>query len=399
MKTNKIFRTSIFLSLSTFLAFGVASGLSLKNDTSITEAKAESYKGSVFVKIGSTSNWGIDNAKLAVYFWNDNVNGTKKEGWSNLVDIGGTNKTNTWYELNYSFDFEPEKMNVTRQKSGATSASWNNRWNQSGDLSFATCAYVNGDWDPNTTTSMSSWNQKAIVYSNKTEGNWGEKAYLDSFKINSSSHLELSGKVTLEKDEKFKIKDHDGKYYNSFNGPDAVKSLFSLESTNDKNIVCSEAGTYEFYFDVQDNTLWITNEAIVAADSWAQYFNTNVGCDSSGKKEPTGWDNVKSRYNELITTNESKNFIYNGLASNSASADNLSRALWNYDMAIKNHSNLEKFIKNSAGEFRTPASSINKTINTISTNVGTGIIAIIVVTIIGITTIGAFVFVKTRKHI
>lgn len=403
MKNKNLFRAGLIFSLSALLSCGAIGRLSLKGKA-VDEVKAETYSGSVFVKLDYTTNWGQKNAKLAVYFWNGYGDGDslKQDGWSNLVDIGGESLTNVFYQLDYTnLSFQPTKMIVTRQNSTATSPSWANKWNQSVDLDFAKCAWLSGDWDP-ASSQCGSWNQEANIYSTNGTSGWGKTTSLETFAINSSNHLELSGTVTLEENEEFKIKDHsagasDG-YYSTYNTPEALKSKFS--GGGSANIKCLEAGTYTFYFDVVTNSLWITNENIVNADTWAQYFNTNVGCDGTGQTAPTGWGSVKAKYNELITTNEAKDYIYGYTADGSSTADNLARALWNYDWAIKNHPSLDKFIVNSNGTARASSHAASSliNINSIGTNVGTGMIAIIVVTILGLTVIGSVVFIKSRKH-
>lgn len=410
MKNKNLFKAGIVFSLSTLLAFGVATGLSMKSKP-VDEAKAadtddattETYSGNVVVQMKGTTCWSTSSAKLAVYFFNGD-----KNGWSTNVKAIGTSTSETKYFLfNYSLKFEPKNMIVTRHNSNATTPSWDNKWNQTCNLDFAPCVWLNDTWGSGkdesgnacfTSSDCGTWTPIADVYSSTSSKTWAKKVSLSSLDLGSDDHPELSGKVTLEKEEAFKIKYGSGEseYSNSFSTEYILTDYFKVEGTDD-NIVCKEAGEYTFYFDTDCKKLWITNDVLVEADGWAQYFNNNAGCKSNGSELPSGWSNCATEYGKLDDKVKDYIYAYEVTTSNT----NLDRALHNYDHAIsyRDEQTLSRFIVNSSGTARgTTNSRISIGSLASNSNSSTNAIIVIIISLVTITTLGSVIYLKTRKH-
>ncbi len=406
MKNKNLFKAGIVFSLSTLLAFGVATGLSMKSKP-VDEAKAaeaddntttETYSGNVVVQMKGTTCWSADDAKLAVYFFNgDNI------GWSTNVEaIGESTSEFKYYLFKYSLNFQPANMIVVREKSTTTSGNWEDKLNQTCDLDFALGVWVDDIWGTDSKISSANcgiWTPMADVYSSTSSKAWAKKEVsLSSLHLGNDGHPELSGKVTLEEDEEFKIKygSADSAYSNNYDTVDVFKDKFATEST-DGNIVCKEAGDYTFYFDTHCNKLWITNEVVVAADEWATYFNNNAGCKSDGSALPSGWGSCATKYSEL--GNEVKDYIYAYVITENNT--NLDRALHNYEHAIsyRTEQQLSRFIVNSSGKARDATNSrISVGSLASNSNSSTNAVIVIIISLVTITTLGSVIYLKTRKH-
>ena len=118
----------------------------------------------------------------------------------------------------------------------------------------------------------------------------------------------------------------------------------------------------------------------------------NVGCDSTGVNDPTGWNDCASHYAAL--SNEAKDYVYAGEADEEG--DNLGRALARYDQALKSHPTLLHFIVDS---HNTPRASLARATyefdNTAQSNIT---IMVIAIALASITTVGVLLFVKKRKQ-
>ncbi len=408
MKNKNLFKAGIVFSLSTLLAFGVATGLSMKSKP-VDEAKAaeaddntttETYSGNVVVQMKGTTCWSADNAKLAVYFFNETNYSPKKEGWSTNVESIGYSTETKYFLFKYSLDFKPAKMIVVRENSTTTSGQWDD-WGQTCDLDFAQCVWLKDTWGTNNkipSTDCGIYTPMADVYSKTSSKGWTKNVSLSSLDLGSDLHPELSGKVTLEKDEEFKIKygSEDSAYSNNYNTVDVFTDKFATEGT-DGNIVCKETGEYTFYFDTHCNKLWITNEVVVAADKWATYFNNNAKCVEDGSELPSGWSNCATEYGKL--DNEVKDYIYAYVITENNT--NLDRALHNYDHAIsyRTTDQLKRFIVNSSGNVRGATNSrISVGSLASNSNSSTNAVIVIIISLVTITTLGSVIYLKTRKH-
>lgn len=329
MKKGLIFATT----LAMMLGVGVAVGA---HQSKPVEVKADSVSGSLIVKFESGHNWFTDGAKICAYLTDDSSN-----SWTSLQT---TSSDTLLYKFDYSVNFTPTKLIWVRMNPAASSGNWDQKWNQTGDLGFVEATYIANGWD---SPSCNQWTVSARVRSS-TVAEFGTKTTLSKIGLNGSGNPEVSGSVTLEKDEEFKILSGDNVWSGFYGRPEALANAISggsMESRSDENpnIKCEVAGTYDFYFDTETKKLWITRLDIVDADGWASYFLDNVGCDSTGVALPTGWSLCASSYASL--SNAAKDYVYAGKADEEG--DNLGRALARYEQALRSHPSLSHFIVNS----------------------------------------------------
>ena len=381
----KSLKAVLAIALSTVgVGSGVAFGVANFSGSVIEKTKAETVSSSLIVKLGNIGKWSEDGAKIAAYLTDDSSN-----YWSDLQTL--TSSKNI-YKIDYSISFTPTKLIFVRMNPAATSGNWNQKWNQTGDLAFKEATYLQDQWDPST-SQCSQWTLTASVRSNEVES-FGTKTTLSSIGLNSSGNPEVSGYVSLNQNEEFKVLAGDGVWSGYYGRPDALSSYFEGGSLtgradNNPNIKCLVAGTYEFFFDTETKRIWITRKDIVDADGFADYFLKNLGCDETGATEPTGWATLASTYSNL--SSEAKDVLYNAVAD--VNGDNIARCVYWYDYALRAHSGLTKFMVNSSGNPRALNTNIIESING-----NTYIIVITVMSIIGITSIGLTFYFKKRKH-
>lgn len=370
--------------LGSAVAFGVGA---LDSVREIIPAQAEVTSKSLIVKFGSLGNWTEANAKLAVYLWKGSGS-SKVETWTNVVSLDTNKKI---YKLDYSFDGTPENLIVTRQNSSASSASWDTKWAQSSDLSFNEATYLNLDgWN---ITSTSGWTLSAQVRSNKVTS-FGTKETLSTIGLNGSNNPEVSGAVTLEEDEEFKILSGDNVWSGYYGCPEAIDSCFSggsktARSDSNPNIVCEVAGTYDFFFDTETKRVWLTRQDIVDADGFASYFLSNVGCDETGATSPSGWSTCASTYNNL--NGAARDVLCSAAADKDG--DNIARCVYWYDYAVAAHPSLTKFMVDSSSNPRVASS--NSTSYVVNNNNAVLIVAIVAA--ISLSATGVFFLLRKKR--
>ena len=226
-------------------------------------------------------------------------------------------------------------------------------------------------------------------------GSWADMVYLTNVKSNGSHNAEYySTSVTLAVGDEFKIQVApyaSGDYYGAYSTHSSIEDNFDGDGTN--NIEVLVAGTYAFYFDSYEHSLYITKVEIAAADEWAQYFLANVGCDSTGANLPTGWSSCATEYAKL--SGAAKNIVYGATAKVDGSY--VEQAVARYDLAITNHPSLTKFIVNSSD---TPRSAVIKTPIISETVSNSNVIMIVLlVSVISLSGVGGyFFFIKKREN-
>ena len=111
----------------------------------INTALAGFPKGGVlFLKPGT--NWKQDNARFAIYFYGNG------ETWVSMTAVGSTG----YYYANIPSDKEYPNCIFCRMNPSTSANNWNNKWNQTGNLSFNSgknlFTVANDSWDGATTT-------------------------------------------------------------------------------------------------------------------------------------------------------------------------------------------------------------------------------------------------------
>ena len=382
-------KVRLFTMFSAFaLAAAGALGLAnLKESNQAESAEAATYSGSIYIqKNDNDAKW--DGCNLVGYLF-DGSNSV----WGSVV----SNTSNTYQEYSWSLSFNPTTIIMLRVPTN-WSSSWDNPWwdgsggiyARTGNVTLASNDVI---WMAGNATKDSNWgsySMETFVMSN-SDAKIGE---LSEKKITSGNEgLEVFGEISLAANQQFYIKKtSDGATkYNTYTCLSQISS--NLSKVGDY-IKVTQAASYEFYFNFNANTLYLTDPVVAAADEWAQAFLANVGCDPTGAALPSGWAGEVTRFNS-ITDSRVKDKIYSAVGNKSGSY--LEKAVYWYDYAVAAHPSLTKFIVNSSSQTRGANVGISPlAIVSSDSNI---VIAIVIISLVSVTAIGGYFFIKKRKSI
>ena len=384
MKTKGLVKLLVGLTLAASGAFAVRNGLSHKKAEVV---EAGNYSGSIIIQKNSDNGGWTSRGKLVGYLYN---------GSSNTWGTAVTNNSSTYQEYSWSgLDFEPTTI-IILNVADNWSSSWDNPWwspsCRTGNVTLSGSNVVWMQKDASESENWGSYSMETFVM-NSSDTKIGE---LGNYKVASGgSSIEAFGEISLSANQQFYIKktiDGSNKY-NTYTCLDLISSNLSNVGNY---IKVTQAATYEFYFNFNGNTLYLTDPVIAAADEWAQDFLANVGCDPTGKTAPSGWAGEITRFNS-ITDSRVKDKIYSAVANKTGSY--LEQAVYWYDYAVAAHPELTKFIKNSSNVVRASNNLVSANPLFIS-NQNTNTIAIIVIiSLVSVTAIGGYFFIRKRKSI
>jgi len=218
------------------------------------------------------SGWDTDNVKFAFYYSNGTDN-----GWSDFaVAVTGQDSI---YLAPYELEFNPTSVVAVRMSKEAAKPSLEDAWNQTKDLDF----YRSGVVEVTSLDDESDGNSSPLAIAKVLD----EEVLLDNYKHNNSDNPKhYNDEVTLKGGDEFEIKLGDTSYH-TFTTHDTVKDAFTL---NEDKIHVNTAGTYAFYFDATNHSLYIA-DPVLAADDWAQSF-LGANCDAT----KDNWETLETSY-------------------------------------------------------------------------------------------------------
>lgn len=131
------------------------------NEETKIEAATSDMGGYTFY-LTPNSNWKQSNARFAMYL----CNGTSAAKWYSMSDSDGDGT----YEATVDSGENHANIIFCRMNGSNSTNNWNNRWNQSGNLTFDGtknhCTINAGEWDCGNKV---TWAEKRVAtYSNKT---------------------------------------------------------------------------------------------------------------------------------------------------------------------------------------------------------------------------------------
>ncbi len=220
----------------------------------------DSIEGETFLDLTQLSAWGAD-AKSAVYYWDKN----EHNGWSDFA-FEHKDRSNILV-ARYELDFTPTGMKIVRFNPAAETPSWESKYNEGKDEKFFEFGVIGvTGWDGET------W--AGALSSIET----GSKQYiLSEYQRNGSSHSEhFNEYIELNTNDEFRIL-FNGNYYSSYSTHYSLSSFFSV---SDGKIVVNRGAAYSFYFDTDNQHLYITSPNALAADKWSNDF-ISVDCDDN----------------------------------------------------------------------------------------------------------------------
>ncbi len=399
-----IMKKSSILKLFSLVTFAVAGAFAIANADG--SKKAESVKADTTVTIGNsgtimlqlnTAEWQSSGSKIGLYMFNNSIS---KSAWGGLVTPSGSSR---FVEYSYTLDFTPAQCIAFRFSPGVeVMGDWcfeNNRgnddiWSTTNDTDFNNVVWL-GNYYPNSKwTESGAYDLTAVVKGGATD-NWSVATVdtrLTNVKVNGSDNLEVYGSVTLPAGTYFKVVKGSDTWCGAYSAHSTIQS--NLSGGGSANIHNTAAATYEFYFDYDGESVYITDPVYAAADEWAQYFLAHVGCDANGVNEPTGWSVCATEYGKL--SGDAKDLVYGATPKTDGSF--IEQAVARYDHAVSCHPSLTKFIVNSSSTPRAVVSNLDY--RTVSTTDSSNLIIIVsIVSLISASTLVGLIVIKRRRGI
>ena len=385
------------LILSTVLAAGI--GVSVASRKLAMEVKAEhsidfGNSGTIYLQL-NTDTWQSSSSKIGLYMFNNSVG---KSAWGGYVTPSGSSR---FVEYSYSLSFTPTQCIAFRMDPSAPAmGDWcwasdrgdSRIWSTTNDTDFKNVVWLGNYYKDSKWTESGAYDLDAVVKGGSSQS-WSTPtvdAKLTHVKVNGSDNLEVFGSVSLPDNTYFKIVKGGSVWCGDYSAHSSIAS--NLNGGGDANIHNISAATYEFYFDYDGCSTYITDPDMAAADEWAQYFLTNVGCDESGASLPSGWTVCATEYAKL--SGNSKNIVYGATAK--VDGNYIEQAVARYDVAVRNHSSLDRFIVNSGNTPRAAAIN-NNPIAQITANSGS-MIAIIAISVVSLAAVGGYFLFRKKKE-
>ena len=347
-------------------------------------------------------DWEKDNAKFGVYFFdeNDKNNDDKKVFTDFATEVPSEDGI---YIVSYELNFVPTHMIGVRFKSTCTTPNWNDKDNQTEDLTFYRYGVIGvTDWNK-------GWSD--FLATVKIDGVTDE-IVLDNYKRNDQDQSEhYNDYIDLKANDEFVIKYHESditksKEFYSMDCLDVLKvegnKHFEIDEANHK-IKVLKSGTYSFYFkaDVDNGQVFISKPEIAFADVWAKSFLEGIKEEeTSCEKTKTNWSSHKDEYDNL--PHGAKVFLLNVEHSGiDVEFENYyERAIQRYDYIIYLYgtSTYNDYIgRVNAGKI-TPRSTFNPIIGAFSSDNSTPIALVVIISVVSLTAVGGYIFLKRRKE-
>lgn len=355
--------------------------------------------GEIYFDLTELADWTKDGAKLAVKF----KNGTD-EAYSDFAVA--VPLQNNIYIASYELGFVPTKMYACRFSSSSTTPSSGTIWNNTQELDFYKYGVIGvKGWDNN------GWSDFLATVTVDRNAGGTDEIILDNYKRNDQNQSEhYNDYIDLVVGDEFVIKYHaseasTSKDFYSMDCLDVLKvegnEYFEIDETN-KKIKVLKSGTYSFYFkaDVNNGQVFISKPEIAFADVWAKSFLEGTGEDTSCEKTKTNWSTHEDEYDDL--PHSAKTFLLNldHEPDPNVKFDNyFARAIQRYDYIIYLYgtSTYNDYIGRVNAEKVTPRTS-SPLIGVFSSDNSTPIALVVIISVVSLTAVGGYIFLKRRKE-
>ena len=272
---KKIFILPAF-ALAAGLTFGALAGLGGKKEMKAAFAGAPEYQGSIIVQ-KNDNDMKYTGSKLVAYFFDANSH----DGWGDAVQNDGK----TYQEYSWTLNFEPTTIVMLRVNGAEWDAGdpWKNIWCRTGDVTLGDdVLWMNGNATDNDGGSgYGTFSLDAVVKGGASD-DWSEQTInkkLANVKIGGEGEkIEAYDEVVLPANSYFKVVKGGSEWCGTYTAHSLISS--NLSNSQSGNIHNVEAATYEFYFDYEAKTTYITDPVHAAADEWAQAFLSS-GCETT----------------------------------------------------------------------------------------------------------------------
>lgn len=185
----------------------------------------------------------------------------------------------------------------------------------------------------------------------------------------------------------------------SFN---ATSSEATIKGTNEYCLTFnndSNANRFRYYnsgtvklYRLEDSTS-VKEEAI----TYAQLFNEGIDCDSNGINKPSGWDAVKEMWNDGTTISEEAKIILTNVDLDTETNEDIKKCIATYEYIVEKYSKIDSSTYNDFMGRNVVTFSTN-VINKINTNSNSVVLVTIIISCLGIATLGGAMLLKKRKE-
>lgn len=347
--------------------------------------------GEIYLDIFENENWQKDNAKYGVYFFdkNDENNDNKKVFTDFAKNVPSQNGI---YIASYELTFQPTHMIGVRFKNTCTTPNWNDKWDQTGDLTFYQYGVIDIKNDG------SGW-EDGLATVKITRGTQEIEVVLDNYKRNSDKKSEhYNDYIDLLGNDEFVINYKTVSHHN-WDCLDIFDNNFS--DTTTEKIKVDVAGTYSFYFKAYDDgtvhhDVFISKPEVAFADAWAQSFLTG-NCEASKSK----WSTYESEFKKL--PHSAKTFLLNVEHEPDPKVEfkhYFAQAIQRYDYVIYLYGTnaYNDYIGRVEAKKFTPRTS-NSIVSVFSSESSTLITLVVIVSVVSLTALGGYLVLKRRKAI
>lgn len=241
--------------------------------------------GEIYLDLTEFRSWEGDSAKFGVYFFDDNNNAFSDIAVAVPMQEG-------IYIASYELNFTPTSMIGLRLNSACTTPNWDDKWNQTQNLTFYQYGVI-GVTDYN-----NGWSD-GLATVKITRGSEEIEVALDNYKRNAEGKSEhYNDYIDLQKNDEFVIEYGSNSYY-SYDSLEIFDDNFSLDNAK---IKVNVEGTYSFYFKAYEteqvhHDVFISKPEVAFADAWALSFLH--GTDGLCETTKSNWSTHESEYNDL----------------------------------------------------------------------------------------------------
>ena len=399
MKKSKILKLFSLAAFAMAGAFALASAkgsekAEVKADTDVNYGNS----GKIMLQL-NTNEWKSSGSQIGLYMFNNDVG---KHAWGNLVTPSGTSR---FVEYSYSLDFTPKGCIAFRFDPGVeVMGDWcweNDRgnsaiWSTTNDIDFNNVVWLGNYYPSSKWTESGSYDLNAVVKGGATD-DWSSATVdtrLTNVKVNGSDNLEVYGEVTLPAGTYFKVVKGGSTWCGTYSAHSSIEG--NLSGGGSSNIHNTAAAKYQFYFDYDGESVYITDPVLAEADEWAQEF-LSVNCQATMAQ----WSVQGARFNAM--SSDAKTLLANEahIAHDATPGSYVESAVQRYDYVIE----LYGTAKYSDFMGRVAAGKISSGTlagveMTISNNDSSNLVVIVsVVALISATSLVGLIVIKKRRSI
>lgn len=351
--------------------------------------------GEIYIDLTEFRDWEGDSAKFGVYFFDSNNNAFSDIAVSVPLQDG-------IYIASYELTFNPTNMIGLRLNSSCTTPNWNDKWNQTQDLTFYQYGVIGVTGRDEGKEYDNGWSD-ALATVKITRGNEEIEVALDNYKRNNDSKSEhYNDYIDLQENDEFVI-NYGSTSYHNWDCLPIFDNNFSYNETTQK-IKVEVSDTYSFYFKAYDygdvhHDVFISKPEVAFADAWALAFlgGTSGTCDAT----KSNWSTYEDEFDDL--PHSAKEFLLSVEHESDPTVEfenYFAQAIQRYDYVIYLYGTdaYNDYIgRVEAGKF-TPRTS-NSIISVFSSENSTLITIVVIVSIASLTALGGCLVLKRRKAI